>query len=92
MEKEEREGKEEIKEKEERRKEAKREISVFSGMNWDIAIDIYTVDCCSSVTKSECHQLPRQKGTFGSVEIRCARLYSGFTGEYISQNLSNCIL
>ena len=61
MEKEEREGKEEIKEKEERRKEAKYEISVFSGMNWDIVIDIYTIDCCCSVTKSECHQLPRAK-------------------------------
>ena len=30
-------------------------------MNWDIVIDIYTIDCCCSVTKSECHQLPRAK-------------------------------
>ena len=59
MEKEEREGKEEIKEKEERRKETKYKSSVFSGMNREIAMDIYTIDCCCSVTKDERHQLPR---------------------------------
>ena len=56
-------------------------------------MDIYTIDCCCSVTKDE--QSPTSKGTkehLGVWKYTVLDCVAGFTGEYTCQNLSNCRL